>query len=232
MKPVQSMFTLSAEPTHYPSQSILSIRENSYGRFGSTPSTPQHGLYFLLGPSVQIAHNSERFSSPTRLFDTPCEDFEMLPPLLSFTLCFDKRSVYSNREMVGLVLRRLRVFYFPAQFGFNGHADRESSIPGRHCCDPTRLRKQFPQKFSSSTVWKIRGELGLQMAKFGQHAGGQKLRQRRLHSSLPAGPAAIKTRSIEHQAPQHSIQCACPVILHISGRLARRAAASSLAMPL
>jgi hypothetical protein len=63
MKPVESMLTLPAEPAHYASQPILSIRENCYCRFGSTPSTPQHGLYFLLGLSVQIAHNSERLLS-------------------------------------------------------------------------------------------------------------------------------------------------------------------------
>jgi hypothetical protein len=170
MKPVQSMLALPAEPTHYPSQPVLSIGENGYCRFGSAPSTPQHGLYFLLGPSVRIAHNSERLPSSTRSFDTAGEDFEMLSPLFSFTLRFDKRPVYSNREMVGLVLRRLRVFHFTAQLVFNGHADRESSIPGRHGCDPAGQRKQFPQEFSSSSVRKLSCEPGLQMAKFGQYA--------------------------------------------------------------
>jgi hypothetical protein len=64
----------------------------------------------------------------------------------------------------------LRLFHFLTQFGLHGHADRQSSIAGRHCCDPSGFRKQFPQKFSSSTVWKLSCQLGLQMAKFGQQA--------------------------------------------------------------
>lgn len=141
MKPVQSMLALPAEPTHYASQPVLSIGENRDRRFCRTPGTSQDGLYFLLGPSVQIAHNSERFPSTTLSFDAAGEDFKMLPPRLPFTFCFDKRPIYSNGEMVGLILRRLRVLDFPAQLGFNGHADRESSVPGRHGCDPTSLRK-------------------------------------------------------------------------------------------